>query len=137
MSVEIFKGDPSSVAFLNNPDWQTTHKLADYLGHADEFDAVFIPGGHGPIFDLAVAKVSQQVITEFAEKGKIVAAVCHGPAAFMNVTLAGGEHLLKRKEVTGFSNAEEDSIGLSEVVPFLLEDKLKEVGAKFVKAEEP
>jgi len=137
MSVEKSKEDPSSVAFLNNPEWQTTDKLSNYLGRADEFAAVFVPGGHGPMFDLAVAKVSQQVITEFAEKGKVVAAVCHGPGAFVNVTLAGGEHLLKGKEVTGFSNAEEDIMGLSEVVPFLLEDKLKEVGGRFVKAEEP
>lgn len=133
----MYKNDPSSVAFLTYPDWQTTDKLADYLGRADEFDAVFVPGGHGPMFDLAVAKVSQKIIAEFAEKGKVVAAVCHGPGAFVNVMLEGGEHLLKGKEVTGFSNAEEDIMGLSEVVPFLLEDKLKEVGGKYVKAEEP
>jgi len=136
MSIEMFKDDASCVAFLNSPDWQTTDKLANYLGRADEFAAVFVPGGHGPMFDLAVAAVSQKVIAEFAEKGKVVAAVCHGPAAFVNVTLRG-EHLLKGKEVTGFSNAEEDIMGLSEAVPFLLEDKLNEVGAKFVKAEEP
>ena len=137
MSIEKYKDDPSSVDFLNYPDWQTTDKLSNYLGRADEFAAVFVPGGHGPMFDLAVARVSQKVIAEFADKGKVVAAVCHGPAAFVNVTLAGGEHLLKGKEVTGFSNAEEDIMGLSKVVPFLLEDKLKEVGARFVKAEEP
>jgi len=136
-SIIKYKDDPSSVEFLNRPDWQTTHKLADYLGRADEFAAVFVPGGHGPMFDLAVARVSQKVIAEFAEKGKVVAAVCHGPGAFVNVTLEGGGYLLQGKEVTGFSNAEEDSMGLSEVVPFLLEDKLKEVGARFVKAEEP
>jgi len=136
-SCEKYKDDPPSVDFLLYPDWQTTDKLCNYLGRADEFDAVFVPGGHGPMFDLAVAKVSQQVLAEFADKGKVLAAVCHGPAAFVNVTLAGGEHLLKGKEVTGFSNAEEEIMGLTQVVPFLLEDKLKEAGAKYVKAEEP
>jgi len=136
-SIAKYKDDPSSVEFLTHPEWQTTDKLANYLGRADEFAAVFVPGGHGPMFDLAVARVSREVIAEFADKGKVLAAVCHGPAAFVNVTLEGGEHLLKGKEVTGFSNAEEDAMGLSEVVPFLLEDKLKEVGARFVKAEEP
>ncbi|KAK1749733.1 class I glutamine amidotransferase-like protein [Echria macrotheca] len=137
MSIEMSKDDPTSVDFLLYPDWQVTDKLCNYLGRADEFAAVFVPGGHGPMFDLAVARVSQKVIAEFAEKGKVLAAVCHGPGAFVNVTLAGGEHLLKGKEVTGFSNAEENIMGLSEVVPFLLEDKLKEVGARYVKAEEP
>ncbi|KAK0641743.1 DJ-1/PfpI family protein [Cercophora newfieldiana] len=138
-SIEMFKEDPSSVAFLQNHKsvWENTDKLSDYLGRADEFDAVFVPGGHGPMFDLAVDPVSQKVIAEFAEKGKVVAAVCHGPGAFVNVKLGGGGHLLEGKEVTGFSNAEEDIMGLSGAMPFLLEDKLKEGGGRFVKAEEP
>jgi len=138
-SIEMFKEDASSVAFLKNnkPVWEQTDKLSNYLGRADEFDAVFVPGGHGPMFDLAVDETSRKVIAEFASKGKVVAAVCHGPGAFVNVTLPNGERLLKGKQVTGFSNAEEDIMGLSQVVPFLLEDKMKQEGGKFVKAAEP
>ena len=139
-SIEMFKEDASSVRFLNQDKalWEKTDKLDGYVGRADEFDAVFVPGGHGPMFDLAVDEVSRKVIAEFASKGKIVSAVCHGPGAFVNVTLPNGEHLLKGKQVTGFSNTEEDTMGLSKAVPFLLEDKLNEVtGGKFVKADEP
>jgi len=139
-SIEMFKEDASSVRFLNQDKalWEKTDKLDAYVGRADEFDAVFVPGGHGPMFDLAVDEVSRKVIAEFASKGKIVSAVCHGPGAFVNVTLPTGEHLLKGKQVTGFSNTEEDTMGLSKAVPFLLEDKLNEVtGGKFVKADEP
>jgi len=139
-SVEAFKGDASSVNFLNNDKsiWENTQKLDSFVGKADEFDAVFVPGGHGPMFDLAVDSVSQKVIAEFASKGKIVSAVCHGPAAFVDVKLPGGEHLLQGKEVTGFSNLEEDQVQLSSAMPFLLETKLNEVsGGKFVKAAEP
>ena len=89
------------------------------------------------VFDLATDETSRKVIAEFASKGKVVAAVCHGPAAFVNVTLPDGSHLLQGKEVTGFSNAEEDTMKLSEYMPFLLETKLNEVsGGKFVKAGE-
>lgn len=138
-SVEMFKEDASSVAFLKNNKsvWESTDKLSSYLGRADEFDALFVPGGHGPMFDLAVDKTSQKVIAEFAGKGKVVAAVCHGPAAFVNVKLEGGKHLLEGKEVTGFSNEEEEVMKLTEAMPFLLEDKLKEAGGRYVKAEEP
>src|SRR5438132_1129558 len=91
------------------------------------------------MFDLAVDPISQQVIAEFAAKGKVVASVCHGPAAFVNVKMPGsGEHLLKGKKVTGFSNAEEEQMKLTQAVPFLLEDKLNEAsGGGFVKADEP
>ncbi|KAK4448478.1 class I glutamine amidotransferase-like protein [Podospora aff. communis PSN243] len=138
-SIEMYKEDASSTSFLANKKslWENTEKLSTFLGRADEFDAVFVPGGHGPMFDLAVDEMSQKVIAEFADKGKVVAAVCHGPGAFVNVRLAGGEHLLEGKEVTGFSNAEEEIMGLTAAMPFLLEDKVKAEGGKFVKAEEP
>lgn len=138
-SIEMFKNDASSVQFLNNDKsiWENTEKLESFVGKSEEFDAVFVPGGHGPMFDLAVDPISQKIISEFASKGKVVSAVCHGPAAFVNVKLASGEHLLQGREVTGFSNAEEDQMKLSQVMPFLLEDKLREAGGKFVKAAEP
>lgn len=135
----MFKEDPSSVRFLNDskPIWERTQKLESYVGKSDEFAAVFVPGGHGPMFDLAFDPVSQKIIAEFASKGKVVSAVCHGPAAFVNVKLPSGENLLKGKEVTAFSNTEEEQMKLTQAVPFLLEDALREAGAKFVKAAEP
>ncbi|RKU48815.1 hypothetical protein DL546_006653 [Coniochaeta pulveracea] len=139
-SVEMFKEDAASVAFLRNKQlWENTTPLADFLGKADEFDAIFIPGGHGPMYDLAVDETSQKLIAEFAEKGKVVSSVCHGPAAFVNVRLSDGRHLLEGKTVTGFTNEEEEQVGLTKVVPFLLEDKLREgvgAGGKFVKADQ-
>lgn len=137
----MFKSDASSTAFLEQHKdlWETTKPLAELAsGAADAYDAVFYPGGHGPMFDLAVDDVSRKLIADFAARGKVVAAVCHGPAAFVNVTLADGTPLLKGKEVTGFSNVEEDQVQLSQFMPFMLEDKLVEAsGGKFVKAAEP
>lgn len=137
-SVQMFKEDASSVAFLKQEHlWKNTEKLDKFVGKADEFDAIFYPGGHGPMFDLATDATSQKLIAEFYSKDKVVAAVCHGPAAFVNVTLPNGEHLLKGKEVTGFTNTEEDQVQLSQEMPFMLEDKLRDVSGKFVKADQP
>jgi putative intracellular protease/amidase len=116
--------------------WQNTGKLADYIGKADQFDAVLIPGGHGPMYDLAFDPDSQKLIAEFASKGKVVSSVCHGPAALINVKLPDGKHLLEGKTVAGFTNQEEEQAGLTKVVPFLLEDELKK-HAKAYEAAEP
>lgn len=91
------------------------------------------------MFDLATDATSQAVLAEFADKGKVVAAVCHGPAALVGVRLPStGELLVRGRRVTGFTNAEEDQVGLSNVMPFLLETRLNEAsGGKFVKSAEP
>lgn len=138
-SVEMFKTDQSSMEFLEKKKhvWQNTAKLASFLGKADQFDAIFYPGGHGPMFDLPVDADSQKLIAEFATKGKVVSAVCHGPAAFVNVKLPDGKHLLNGKTVTGFTNKEEEQVGLTKAVPFLLEDALRKVCGNFVAADEP
>lgn len=138
-SVEAFKSDDSSVEFHKTKSdlWKNTSKLSSFLGHASEFAAVFYPGGHGPMFDLATDKDSIALINEFVAAGKPVAAVCHGPAVFTNVVLPGGKHLLEGKEVTGFSNVEEDQSQMTSLMPFLLEDKIKEVGGIYKKADEP
>lgn len=139
VSVDMFKDD-SSVNFLNNHKnlWETTKPLSEFADAADKFDAVFYPGGHGPMFDLATDAASHKLIADFASKGKVVSAVCHGPAVFVNVKLADGTHLLKGKEVTGFSNVEEDQVQLSSAMPFMLETELdKASGGKYVKAAEP
>ncbi|KAI1414210.1 DJ-1/PfpI family protein [Hypoxylon sp. FL1857] len=138
ISAEVSKQDPLSTSFLEEQKalWENTSKLSSFLGKADKFDVIFFPGGHGPMYDLAGDAASQQLIAEFWEKGKIVAAVCHGSAALVNVKLLDGSLLLKGKTVTGFSNEEEDYAKLSQFMPFMLETKLDEASeGKFVKAE--
>ena len=112
-------------------DLANTKKLADMK--AEDFDSVFYPGGHGPLWDLAVDKNSINLIETFVKQDKPVAFVCHSPAALKNVKI-DGEYLVKGKTVTGFSNSEEDAVGLTDVVPFLVEDALKTNGANYEKA---
>ncbi|KAK3987199.1 class I glutamine amidotransferase-like protein [Cladorrhinum sp. PSN332] len=138
-SVEAAKDDSVSVKFreTNSSLWENTLPLKQFLGKADEFDAIFFPGGHGPMFDLAFDLDSQNLIKEFWSKKKVVAAVCHGPAAFVNVKLDDGKYLVEGKNVTGFSDEEEKQAGLDKEMPFLLESEgLKGKGAKYEKAEE-
>lgn len=129
--------DESSQNFFKTKKalWENTTPLREFLGRASEFDAVFYPGGHGPMFDLVNDKESIQLIREFYNAGKIVSAVCHGPVVFANVTLDNGEPLVKGRQVTGFTNEEEDQVQLTSAMPLLLEDALVKAGAKFVKAE--
>lgn len=108
-----------------------TKKLSDLK--ADDFDAVFYPGGHGPMWDLANDEDSIKLIQKFHEQNKPIAAVCHAPASLVNVRTSNGDYLLQGKRVTGFSNTEEDAVQLSNVVPFLLEDKLQQNGAFYNK----
>jgi putative intracellular protease/amidase len=120
-----FKGDSDAQQRLAN-----TTKLAEVK--AEDFDAVFYPGGHGPLWDLAVSKHSIELIETFVKQDKPVAFVCHSPAALKNVKV-DGEYLVNGKTVTGFSNTEEQAVGLAEVVPFLLEDTLKANGGNYEK----
>ncbi|KLT69641.1 dimethylallyltransferase [Flavobacterium sp. ABG] len=108
-----------------------THKLST-INQAD-YDAVFYPGGHGPLWDLVEDKSSIALIESFYTHKKPVAFVCHAPAVLKNVKVKG-QYLVKDKKVTGFTNEEEAAVGLSKVVPFLLEDALTQNGAKFSKA---
>ncbi len=91
---------------------------------AKDFDAVFYPGGHGPLWDLTNDADSIKLLEELWLDGKAVAAVCHAPAVLLNATLAG-KSIISGRAVTGFSNSEEEAVELTEVVPFLLEDELK------------
>jgi putative intracellular protease/amidase len=136
-SVEAFSGDAVAKDFLDNKKdvYSNTTPISKFLGRAAEFDALFYPGGHGPMFDLAVDKESIQLIQEFWAAGKVVSAVCHGPAAFVNVDV-DGQRLVKGKQVTGFTNAEEDQVQLSSQMPFMLETELSKAGGDFVKADE-
>ncbi|MGP5118491.1 type 1 glutamine amidotransferase domain-containing protein [Psychrobacter alimentarius] len=121
-----FKEDAKAQEHLAN-----TEKLADMK--AEDFDSVFYPGGHGPLWDLAVDKNSINLIETFVTQDKPVAFVCHSPAALKNVKI-NGEYLVKGKTVTGFSNSEEEAVSLTDVVPFLVEDALKDNGGNYEKA---
>ncbi len=104
--------------------------------NADQFDAVFYPGGHGPLWDLAEDQNSINLIEQFYNNNKPVAAVCHAPAVFKHTKDSDGSSLVKNKKVTGFTNTEEEAVQLTSVVPFLVEDMLKEVGGHYSKAED-
>ncbi|HMG90567.1 MAG TPA: type 1 glutamine amidotransferase domain-containing protein [Chryseolinea sp.] len=137
--------DPKS----NEPDFQTestkrffkdavsqkvlaqTKKLSDI--NEKEFDAIFYPGGHGPMWDLANDKSSIALIKSFYEDDKPIAFVCHGSAALVNVKDDKGRYLIAGKKITSFCNTEEEAVQLSKIVPFSLEDKLKERGAVYEK----
>lgn len=109
----------------------TTHKLADV--DAADYDAVFYPGGHGPLWDLANDATSIKLIETFNSQEKPVGFVCHAPAALKSVKGTDGNPLVKGKKVTGFTNTEEEAVQLTDVVPFLVEDMLKENGGIYSK----
>jgi putative intracellular protease/amidase len=119
-----FKDDRQAQAVL-----ASTGKLSEV--NAGEFDAVFYPGGHGPLWDLAEDRDSIGLIEAMFAAGKPVAAVCHAPAALRHVKAPDGVPLVRGKDVTGFSNSEEAAAGLSDVVPFLLEDMLTQSGGRY------
>ena len=103
---------------------------------ADDFDAVFYPGGHGPLWDLAGDRSSIGLIERLHGAGKPVAAVCHGPAVLLGAKAPDGTPLVNGKRVTGFANSEEEAVGLTKVVPFLVEDELKALGGKYSKGDD-
>jgi putative intracellular protease/amidase len=101
---------------------------------AEEFDTVFYPGGHGPMWDLAEDENSVKLIETMLRSGKPVALVCHAPGALRHVKTTDGKPLVQGKKLTGFTNTEEEAVGLTKVVPFLVEDELKAKGGIFSKA---
>ncbi|WP_024870814.1 type 1 glutamine amidotransferase domain-containing protein [Tolumonas lignilytica] len=121
-----FKADPESQDLLAN-----THKLSDV--QAENYDAVFYPGGHGPLWDLAEDPRSIALIEGMHQAGKVVGAVCHAPGIFRHTKAENGEPLVKGKKVTGFTNTEEDAVQLTNVVPFLVEEMLIANGGQYNK----
>ena len=103
---------------------------------AEDFDAVFYPGGHGPLWDLHDDSDSIALIEDFVASGKPVAAVCHAPAVLLKVKDKNGDPLVKGKDVTGFSNSEEAAVELTDVVPYLLEDQLVAMGGVYQQVED-
>ncbi|MBU2902710.1 type 1 glutamine amidotransferase domain-containing protein [Maribacter sp. 6B07] len=124
-----FKEDKEAQEVIAN-----TKVLADV--NANDFDAVFYPGGHGPLWDLANDATSIKLIETFNEQEKPIAFVCHAPAALKRVSGTDGNPLVKGKKVTGFTNSEEEAVQLTEIVPFLVEDMLQENGGIYSKKED-
>ena len=120
-------------------DYDLIDKVAHTLKLSEvnetDYDAVFYPGGHGPLWDLSADAISITLIENFYKHNKPVAFVCHAPAALLKVKAPDGEPLVKGKEVTGFSDTEEEAVKLTKVVPFLLEDELKKLGAHYSKGD--
>jgi putative intracellular protease/amidase len=121
-----FRADPQAVQAL-----ATTIPLAAV--RPEDFDAVFYPGGHGPLWDLAQDDDSKALIEAMFGAGKPVAAVCHAPGVLRNVQAPDGTPWVRGKRVTGFTNTEEAAVGLTDVVPFLVEDMLASAGANYSK----
>jgi len=125
-STRRFKSDAAAQFALAH-----TERLAAVS--SEGFDAVFYPGGHGPLWDLAEDAYSIKLIETMSEAGKTVAAVCHAPAVFRHAMATDGQPLVRGRRVTGFANSEEDAAQLSQVVPFLVQDMLVENGGKYSK----
>lgn len=128
-ATERFKNDRQAQEQLAN-----TVRLEDIS--ADDFDAIFYVGGHGPLWDLAESKTSIQLIESMYAQNKPVAAVCHAPAVLRHARKKDGTPLVSGKSVTGFSNSEETAVELKDVVPFLLEDELKANGGNYSKSDD-
>ena len=121
-----FKSDAAAQQALAN-----TVKLASV--NQQDFDTVFYPGGHGPLWDLAESADSIQLIESFDRAGKPIGFVCHAPGALRHVKAANGAPLIQGKQVTGFTNGEEAAVELTDVVPFLIEDEFNKLGAHYQK----
>ena len=128
-ATDRFNNDEETKEVLSN-----TYKLST-VNEAD-YDAVFYPGGHGPLWDLAEDKDSIALIESFYNNHKPVGAVCHAPAVFKHTKDAQGNPLVQGKKVTGFTNTEEEAVQLTDVVPFLVEDMLKENGGIYSKGDD-
>jgi putative intracellular protease/amidase len=133
--------DPRSLPTPNQEKaWQSaiaaskqTVKLSEVV--STEFEAIFLPGGHGPMFDLPNNLDLQRLLREFHESGKIIAAVCHGPAGLIGATTSDGTPLVKDRVLTSYTNSEEIAAKLDQEVPFILEQRLRELGAIFIAHE--
>jgi putative intracellular protease/amidase len=129
--------DPLNKAFLE--DSAKLAKVENTLTPAEIeptcYDAIFFAGGHGSMWDFPNNEKLAQIAAAIYERGGIVGAVCHGPAGLVNIKLSDGSYLIAGKAVAGFTNGEEDAVGLSDVVPFLLAPKLGDRGATYIKAD--
>jgi len=132
----VERQDPLNQAFLDDPALiaQVENTLHPTQVDASQYDGIFYAGGHGTMWDFPNNARLAQIAVAIYEQGGVVGAVCHGPAGLVNITLSTGEYLVAGKQVAAFTNEEEMAVGLTEVVPFLLESTLIERGAQVVKA---
>jgi putative intracellular protease/amidase len=129
--------DPVNKAFLNNPE--LSHKIKNTLKPSEvkpeDYSAIFYAGGHGTMWDFADNEKLSNITRKIYENGGVVSAVCHGPAALINVKLSNGDYLVTGKKITAFSNAEEEAAQLTKVMPFLLQTSLEKRGAIYEKSD--
>ena len=128
-STQRFERDKSAQAKLEN-----TLVLSQIS--ANDYDTLFLPGGHGPMWDLSSDENMKKIVEDFYSDKKLVSAVCHGPAGLLQATDRNGNSILKGKRITGFTNNEESAVGLTKTVPFSLENRMKELGGKFEKGQD-
>jgi putative intracellular protease/amidase len=128
-STQRFEKDKSAQAKLEN-----TLVLSQVS--ASDYDTLFLPGGHGPMWDLSSDENMKKIVEDFYSDKKIVSAVCHGPAGLLQATDRNGNSILKGKKITGFTDNEESAVGLTKAVPFSLENRMKELGGKFEKGQD-
>ncbi len=131
--------DPNSID-EKSPDWAEAEEVLKDTAKlskedAEGFDAIFLPGGHGTMFDFPDNETLLYVLQQFAEQGNIIGSVCHGPAGLVNVTYKDGTPLVQGKRISAFTDAEEKEMQLDQHMPFLLETKLREKGAVFEAAK--
>ncbi|WP_431612103.1 type 1 glutamine amidotransferase domain-containing protein [Chryseobacterium sp. 'Rf worker isolate 10'] len=128
--------DPVNKEFWENKEYKNKidHSMTPSQVNPKEYSTIFYAGGHGAMWDFADNKELADIASKIYENGGIVAAVCHGPAGLVNIKLNNGKYLVDGKKINAFTNEEESEVKLTNVVPFLLEDKLKERGAKFEKS---
>ncbi|WP_298552725.1 type 1 glutamine amidotransferase domain-containing protein [Streptomyces luteogriseus] len=142
--------DPESLAHtvlgdlgtdLRYTDRRFMDRLKDTMAVAqagvDDYDAIYLTGGHGVMFDFHQSRALETLIARFHDTGRIVSAVCHGPCGLLDVTLSNGEPLVKGRNVTGFSWREEELAQRADAVPYSLEDRLRELGAGYSTADQP
>jgi putative intracellular protease/amidase len=146
VSVASIQGGKAPIDPRSNPSPEQKEAWAEAINALDNtdpvtsiesthFDAVFIPGGHGTMFDFPNSDELHRVLRSFAKQDKVIAAMCHGPASLVGVSFEDGTPLVSGRTVTSFTNEEESAAGFTKKMPFLLENRLRELGAKFV--EEP
>ncbi|CAF0884019.1 unnamed protein product [Rotaria sp. Silwood1] len=138
-SLEQFKDDVECKKFLSDnkakQGYENTKKLNEI--NANDYIALIYVGGHGPCFDLAEDKTNIQLAEQFWKQGKILSAVCHGPAALVNVKDENGKSIFFGRKATSFSNEEEEQVKLTNAIPFLVETRIKQLGAHYEKNDKP
>ncbi len=124
-----FKNDSIAMGHFN-------HSLKLHKLNSENYDQIYFPGGHGPMWDFVTNKTLTKLLNEFIIQDKTIGALCHGVAVLVDAINSNGEPFVKGKKITSFSNSEEVAVGAQEVVPFLLETKLKELGSIYSKGND-